>query len=910
MRKPITPDVAVAYTLCPRKAFLLLCTEEQGSPHEYPRLIAQEQCRNQESYLSEFKLTYPTATAYRGSLPSTGGGRFLAATFKALDCEAYCDSLTPAPRGTSGRGQRYEPSLVIGTQTVSREQRLALLFTGYVLSKVHPAVAPLVGAIVSTDGLVHRVALHQHYAEIDQLIDTLRSWRQAPPEAPPVILNKHCPQCQFRADCLAKAEHDDDLSLLERMTPKARQRYHDHGIFSVKQLSYQYKPRRRRKPSPKAPVQHRLELQALALRTGTTYLHELPTLVRHPFEIFLDFEGVPDRHTQYLIGLLAYEDSAARYQAFWANMDADEGQIWQELLDALDAHSDAPIYHYGQYEARAITTLAKRYGTDAAPLLDRLVNLNTHVFGKVYFPIRSNRLKDIGHWLGVSWPTAEASGLNSLVWRHRWEENGNEADKQLLLAYNEADCQALWALANELTRLHDTGTEEPSVDFSTRPKRYATDTGERVHRQFEAILRSASAAYEHTKISLWQDQPENSGEKRGVGGQPGHPGTHHMQPKARKVVQVPPLEYCPQCDQSRLNIYPNASRTIVDLVFTDSGCRKTVTKYVWARGYCKQCRQSYLPPGLSARSRGYFGHGLQAWAIYQRLALRLPYGAITQSIYEQFHERVPESIIVTFVRNFADDYAETEERCLKQLLLSPFIHADETKINIQGVNQYVWVFTDGRHVLFRLTATRETAVVQELLAGYGGILITDFYGGYDAFPCRQQKCLVHLIRDLNDDLWRRPFDSELEAFVVAVRELLVPILEAANKYGLKKRHLGKFTRSVDRFYESFITSRKYQSEQVRTYQKRFLRYRQSMFTFLQHDGIPWNNNMGERAIRHLAVQRKISGSFYESLAPSYLLLLGLAQTSRFQGKPLLKFLLSGEKDIDAFKAARRLSAWG
>ena len=36
--------------------------------------------------------------------------------------------------------------------------------------------------------------------------------------------------------------------------------------------------------------------------------------------------------------------------------------------------------------------------------------------------------------------------------------------------------------------------------------------------------------------------------------------------------------------------------------------------------------------------------------------------------------------------------------------------------------------------------------------------------------------------------------------------------------------------------------------------------------------------MGERALRHLTVQRKISGSFYESLAPAYLLLLGLAQT--------------------------------
>jgi hypothetical protein len=65
------------------------------------------------------------------------------------------------------------------------------------------------------------------------------------------------------------------------------------------------------------------------------------------------------------------------------------------------------------------------------------------------------------------------------------------------------------------------------------------------------------------------------------------------------------------------------------------------------------------------------------------------------------------------------------------------------------------------------------------------------------------------------------------------------------------------------------------------------------------------NDYAERALRHLAVQRKISGSFYEAVAPHYLLLLGIAQTCRFQDKSLLKFLLSGEKNVDSFKSAKR-----
>jgi hypothetical protein len=162
-----------------------------------------------------------------------------------------------------------------------------------------------------------------------------------------------------------------------------------------------------------------------------------------------------------------------------------------------------------------------------------------------------------------------------------------------------------------------------------------------------------------------------------------------------------------------------------------------------------------------------------------------------------------------------------------------------------------------------------------------------------------------LIRDLNDDLWANPFNHEFEAFVSDVRDLILPIFESVEKHGLKKRNLRKFKRSVERFYKRTISDRVYESEVTRTYQKRFDRYRESLFVFLDEDNIAWNNNMAERGIKELAVQRKISGSFFKRVAPQYLLLLGIAQSCKFQGKSFLKFLLSLEKDVDAFRAAKR-----
>ena len=43
-RKPISNEVVAAYSHCSRKAFLLHCTEERGTPHEYLEML--EECTN------------------------------------------------------------------------------------------------------------------------------------------------------------------------------------------------------------------------------------------------------------------------------------------------------------------------------------------------------------------------------------------------------------------------------------------------------------------------------------------------------------------------------------------------------------------------------------------------------------------------------------------------------------------------------------------------------------------------------------------------------------------------------------------------------------------------------------------------------------------------------------------------
>jgi predicted RecB family nuclease len=909
VKNVINSEVLVAYSHCPRKAFLLLFSDDKKEPHEYVHILENQASINRAKYLNALKQDNPGVSPYDHDNIENNSNFLVEATLKAHNLEAYCDVLTKVRSSSSFGKHSYEPTIIVGTHSITKEQKIELAFVGHVLGLMQNKL-PVVGTIVGAGMLIPKVNLDSFYKELRPIIHTLKEWTAlSASEPPPVILNRHCPYCQFRNECKEKAEKDDDLSLLDRMTPKLVQRYHNKGIFTVNQLSYLFKPRRKRKRTKKIPVHFNPELQALAIRTGKIYVQELPELPRHRVKLFLDIEGIPDQNFYYLMGLLVCKNKNNTYHSFWANTIQDEEQILGELIEKANRYPEAPIYHYGSYELRAIDRLAKRYQTNCDAFKERLVNINSFIHGKVYFPLRSNKLKELGKFVGASWTSPDASGLQSLVWRSRWEEKRNGNYKQTLVTYNEEDCRALQLLTEQLSQIRETADSQMNIDFADRPKQNATERGSEIHSEFEKILRNAHADYYRNRISIQPKRSKENAENKKRGASKGHQAYIRIVPsRARKVIRVPMRRKCPKHKGESLQRSEEmAEKTVIDLHFTKNGCRKTITKYVGTKGYCQSCCKYYNPHGIEKLDRQLFGHDFQAWAIYQRMILRLPYRVITQEMEDLFGERTSEGTILNFMRHFAMYYAPTKKIQVHRILENPFIHVDETKINIQGMDHYVWVFTDGKHVVFRMTETRETTIVHEFLSDYEGVLISDFYPGYDAVKCKQQKCLVHLIRDLNDDFWKAPFDTEFESFIIKVKNLIVPIFKAVEKYGLKKKHFNKFKRFVEQFYKENIVDKDYKSELTIKYQKRFQRYKESLFTFLEQDSIPWNNNTAERALRHLAVQRKISGIFYEHPAPQYLQLLGIAQTCRFQEKSFLKFLLSTEKDIDKFRATKRLN---
>ncbi|MGH7261906.1 MAG: IS66 family transposase, partial [Nitrospiraceae bacterium] len=81
---------------------------------------------------------------------------------------------------------------------------------------------------------------------------------------------------------------------------------------------------------------------------------------------------------------------------------------------------------------------------------------------------------------------------------------------------------------------------------------------------------------------------------------------------------------------------------------------------------------------------------------------------------------------------------------------SAVLHADETGWRINGVTFWLWAFATRQHCYYLIDRHRGAAVVQQVLGLlFPGILITDFWGAYNAIEAlAKQKCFFHLFTEL------------------------------------------------------------------------------------------------------------------------------------------------------------------
>jgi len=602
---------------------------------------------------------------------------------------------------------------------------------------------------------------------------------------PLLILNKHCIECEFRLRCRQKAVETDDLSLLSKMSLKERQKLQGKGIFTVKQLSYTFRPRRRRKSFRSNADNFSYPLRALAIREDKIHVAGTPTFTIQDNDCFLDVEGIPDYRFYYLAGLRFRLNDQIIQHSFWAGDRCDEEFMWNDLVKDLRVHGFGRIIHFGNFEKEFLTVMNKRYckSKDQSEYVESLVqnavNLLSVIYSRIYFPTSSNSLKDIAGYLGHRWPDEIGNGYEALLARHYWEVSGELSVKKALLSYNTSDCEGLHLVAYCVSKmcgqLSTAGPNEDSNFVDTNKLRgwgpFKFGQLNCAIPEFEYINRASYWDYQRERIVFRRPRLRKRIRMRR--------SRRRIKCPANKVIARRRTIVCPYCKSREIYKWGPRSKTVYDLKFSPAGVKRWVVNYQFDRHKCWQCKKTFMPQ-RKPWTRSKYGDGLIRSVVFLTIDLQISQQAAAKLIRQFFGLDLTGESVGRFKKTAAAFYEGTYKKILRTIVKGPLAHVDETKASLNGRSAYVWVLANQENVVYFVSESREGAKVHAILKEFKGILVSDFYSLYDSFGCPQQKCLIHLMRDLNDDLLREPFNEELKSVVKGFGSLVKPIVETVD----------------------------------------------------------------------------------------------------------------------------------
>jgi predicted RecB family nuclease len=837
---------------------------------------------------------------------------------RAQVLESCIHAVEHVPQEERHKRIQFIPIRFVFANKPGRDDKLMLAFDALILSKILGRDVAFGKIIYGDHHATLKVKTSALAGEVRNLAEktaTLLS-NSTPPD---LVLNRHCAACEFQFRCRKKAIDTDDLSILPRMTEKERRMFHRKGIFSVTQLSYTFRPRRRPKRLAHKKGKYHHALKALAIREGKVHVVGSPEFKLEGTSVYLDVEGLPDRDFYYLIGARFQTAQEIVQHSLWADSVDDERRIWSDFLEVLSGLENPVLIHYGSYEMTFLKQMCKRYGKPAtnsvaAKAVASPLNLLSVIFSSIYFPSYSNGLKDCSKLVGFEWSAPNASGTLAVVWRSQWEKLRDPTAKEALTEYNAEDCEALRLLSEFVSRLSTSATETRDMDraFVVKVESLPRNPLFKFRKvqfqvpELETINQSAYWNYQRERIFV-----RSSKQLRRIAEKAHKPRQTKLE--ENKTISWPAPSGCPKCGGTKIYKHRKCSKTVLDVKFGTSGIKRWITKYLFRLYRCPKCRAVFRNHDQTWTKKK-FGQNLRALSVYENIGLGISQQRVSIFLKEVLGFDLRRGAINKFKTAAAAFYKDTYERLMNKIANGHLVHADETRVNLKAGLGYVWAFTNLEDVVYVYAPSREGNLVHSLLKDFKGVLVSDFYAAYDSLDCPQQKCLVHLIRDLNDELMKEPFNEEIKEIIGEFAGLLKAIIATVDRFGLKSRFLRSHKIAVDRFFRR-LTHREYQTETALKCKTRLEKNRSRLFTFLDFDGVPWNNNNAEHAIKAFALLRRdFNGLANEKGIREYLILLSICESCKFKGVSFLDFLRSGNKDVDVFaerkqRRMRKTTPW-
>jgi transposase len=321
-------------------------------------------------------------------------------------------------------------------------------------------------------------------------------------------------------------------------------------------------------------------------------------------------------------------------------------------------------------------------------------------------------------------------------------------------------------------------------------------------------------------------------------------------------VVVHAVDACPDCGRRLSGGHLHRSRQVIEIPEMPV---RVIEHRMMAR-WCGVCRKRHIAsPDLSREVVGSHRLGVRLMSLIgcMKTVQRMPVRTIQRSLRAVYGLDISIGEIVEVGHAVAQAGEPLYAQLREAVRQSSYVHADETGWREDGENGYLWSFSAPGIRYFHRDASRGHQVPESVLGeAYAGILVSDFYGGYNYHLGLHQRCWVHFLRDLHD---LKKAAAQEQAVVAWVGEV-VKVYEEARAFESPRREAR--VKARERFQERLLElgdpdACTHARQSVLA--ERCLRFANELFTFVEHPWVPSENNAAERALRPSVIDRKISG---------------------------------------------------
>jgi transposase len=351
-------------------------------------------------------------------------------------------------------------------------------------------------------------------------------------------------------------------------------------------------------------------------------------------------------------------------------------------------------------------------------------------------------------------------------------------------------------------------------------------------------------------------KPTCSGRKKTPGRKAGHQGERRAAPERIDARREHRLPCCPHCRGKLQRCQETRTRYTEDI---PSGITPVVTEHTIHRDWCPRCKKLVEPVVPDALPRATLGNRTLVMTGWLHYGLGNTLSQIIDVFNYHLQLKLTPGGLVHMWGRLQAVLFPWYEQIQQEALHAAVLHADETSWRVAGKTHWLWAFATNDLTYYLIDRSRgEPALRKFFIEEFQGTLVTDFWGAYNAVACAaRQGCLVHLLRDLHTvDHYGRG-GKQWPEFAKKLRRLVGDAIRLWRQTEIPPEGRASRRQRLDERLDALIAT-PWKDTQAKRLLKRLRRHRNDLFTFLDKPGVPFDNNLAERAVLPAVIIRKNS----------------------------------------------------